>query len=350
MTVTFTITPMSVAQGLVTGFSTVQQVGRNPSVGPISEDVWDAGLLSTLDYDGLTGSFTAGLTITQTVPRLATATIVIDDNAGAVGTLTIRKITGDFVDNETFTDGSGIATSNGIPSSIRGMVYPTAGEQWEIICESADDTFTGIGARQILVSYLDDTFTPKVEIVESNGHVGAPLDATDAFRPKGLAVLDWGSQNNVVHGPTNLGSVVLRHIATGNIRAMIQFDDSNPIDKYGLNNSFSSHFTVPAGNNGFIQYATTNTTRNHSVTVQGLLRLDGIAGFSTGGEVGSNQDSFIQDTSAAPLQGGFPAKTDFKLVAHTKYASAAIVNVQISGFLVDSDLVTETLYQTALGF
>lgn len=68
---------------------------------------------STLAYDGQTSNFTLGTIVTGGTSG-ATGRIIADTDAGATGTLTLRDITGVFVDNETITDTStGAAVVNG---------------------------------------------------------------------------------------------------------------------------------------------------------------------------------------------------------------------------------------------
>lgn len=75
-------------------------------------DVSRVGPLNTLPFDGQTGNFTTGLTITGGTSG-ATAVIISQVDAGATGTLTLDQISGTFLDNETITDsGSGSATVN----------------------------------------------------------------------------------------------------------------------------------------------------------------------------------------------------------------------------------------------
>src|SRR3990167_1329095 len=81
-------------------------------------DVSRIGPLNTLPYDGQTGNFTAGLTVTGGTSG-ATGIIVADVDAGATGTLTLSNIKGLFVDNEAITDTStGAAVVNRALSSL----------------------------------------------------------------------------------------------------------------------------------------------------------------------------------------------------------------------------------------
>lgn len=91
---------------------------------------------STLAYDGQTANFTVGEVITGSISG-ATALVIADTDAGATGTLTLRDISGTFVDNETLTGSStGIAVANGTLShsgaAIRGT-EATIGTDFEDI-------------------------------------------------------------------------------------------------------------------------------------------------------------------------------------------------------------------------
>lgn len=79
-------------------------------------------LPSNLAYDGQTGNFTVGLTITGGTSG-ATGVIVSDTDAGATGTLVLSGITGVFVDNETITDtstGSAVVNRPNYANGVRG--------------------------------------------------------------------------------------------------------------------------------------------------------------------------------------------------------------------------------------
>lgn len=69
---------------------------------------------STLAYDGQTVNFTLGTIVTGSTSG-ASARILADADSGATGTLTLRDIDGEFVDDETITDTSGgTALANGL--------------------------------------------------------------------------------------------------------------------------------------------------------------------------------------------------------------------------------------------
>jgi len=213
---------LSVARGDIPGHSIAQVAGRNSSVGNVFEDIWDAGVLSNLAYDAQSANFTSGLVLTGGTSA-ATAIIVTDVDAGTTGTLTIRKISGTFQNDETITDSStGSATSNGVIAPILSLSYPTSGETWEIICESADDTSSGTGARTVSISYLDSDHVSQTETKTLNGQTAVTFTATNALRFRSAGVLTWGSGTNDPYGKSNKGTIVIRDSSTKAIRGAIK--------------------------------------------------------------------------------------------------------------------------------
>lgn len=86
--------------------------------GASKDDVSRIGPLNTLPYDGQTGNFTVGLTVTGGTSG-ATGVIIADTDAGATGTLELSNIVGQFQDGETITDTStGSATVNRTDASL----------------------------------------------------------------------------------------------------------------------------------------------------------------------------------------------------------------------------------------
>lgn len=81
----------------------------------IDADAWNINTSDAryLLYDGQTGNFTVGLTVTGTTSS-ATGVIVADTDWGTEGVLLLNTISGTFQDNEAITDSStGAATING---------------------------------------------------------------------------------------------------------------------------------------------------------------------------------------------------------------------------------------------
>ncbi len=312
-----------VAKGNIAGHTLKFIQSRNPAVGTSFEDVWDGGVFSSLDYDAQTGNFTPGLVLTGGTST-ATAIIVTDKDDGTTGTLVIRKIAGTFQNNETITDTStGSATSNGTISSLGIMAYPTTGETWEIICESANDTSAGTAARTVDITYLDDSYIEQTETKSLNGQTAVTFTATDAFRFVKAVVKTWGSATDTVFGKTNLGSIVIRDSTSEDIRGAILFDDSIVGDEHGNNESLSSHVTIEANKSGFIKDLVGNTSKNNEADFILLGREFGSDAFKPLGQRG-----IYQNTSSANDE--FPEiteKMDIKIIARSNNNAVPVNNM-----------------------
>lgn len=306
----------------------VQVAGRNPNVGLVFEDVWGVGSLSTIDYDAQTGNFTAGLVITG-ADSGATATIVIDDDNGSDGVLTVRDIKGLFIDDEVITDTStGSADVDGTATKILFRDDPIlgVGEQWEAICESALDDSGGTGALTIITSYLDDSFEPQTEANDLNGHTAVLFSATDSYRHKQTSVLTFGALSNGVYGKTNQGVIVIRDTVTKKIRSIIGIDEKVPGDKHGFNNSLDMFYTVPLDTIGIPMKININTSIDNHSTARALVRFNGSEAWNTLSENAVYQNTFSDDFSIAPA--GLPVGADVKLIARSEN-EGTMLNVEL---------------------
>ena len=324
---------MEVARNRINGHSIKLASGSCSGVGTKFKDLWDACELSTINYDAKTGVFTAGLTITGGTSG-ATAVIVINDDSGSTGVLTVRKAAGDFQDNETITDTStGSATVDGIRNEIIALTYPTSGQTWEVVCENSNDASAGTGANSIIINYLDTNYIEQTEIVNLNGHSLVTLTATNAFRFTSATVISWGSATDALYGKTNLGFIVIRDSSTKNIQGSIAFEDRVAGDGHGLNSSQSSHFTIPAGKTGHSQFFLVNTIKNQDVSVRALIRQFNSDAFFSGADISIYQNAVVEDLSLTPT--AFEEKMDFKLIARSDNPGA-IVSAVHTLFFVDS--------------
>lgn len=311
---------LEVGKGNITGHSFLLVRGHNPAVGTAFEDLSDVGVLSTLAYDAQSANFTAGDILTGGTSA-ATATIVIDDDDGGTGTLTIRDIVGIFVNDETITDVSGgSATSNGVISSLGAVVLPSAGTQWEIIAESANDTSAGTGARTVTLVYLDANYAVQSEVITLSGNTPVLTTATDILRFTSLSVATWGSATNNAFGKTNLGSIVARD-SSGNVQGAIRYNDTVLGDEHGLNISRHSISTIPAGFSGQLLQILTNTSKNHEAETLLMVRSFGTDGFLSVAGQDAYQNSFIVDVKAArPLV----EKTDIRVISRSNNTAVPV--------------------------
>lgn len=324
---------LEVAKGNVEGHSILNVTGRNAAVGISFEDIWGGGLLDSLDYDAQTVNFTPGDVLTGGTSA-ATAIIVIDDDSGTTGTLVLRKLSGTFVDNEVITDASGgSADADGTTVSLGILTYPTTGEQWEIVAESADDDVTGIGARTVGISYLDENFVQQSTSVDLDGNTPSLFTPTDMLCPIVAAVGSFGSATNALFGKANLGTIVIRDSVSKQIRTVIPFDDSIAGDEHGLNITRDSHASIPAGKTGFITTVFTNTSKNHEVDTIILIRSFGDDNFIAGGEVSVYQNTTDHDGTMS-MQ-AIAEKTNIKFISRSNN-TAVDVNVAYGILLVDN--------------
>ena len=85
--------------------------------------------LLAVNFDGQTGNFTIGLTVTGGTSA-ATGVIVESTDAGSTGQLQLKTVSGTFVNNEIITDTStGSATINGSPSGVQFYDLPNDYDQ-----------------------------------------------------------------------------------------------------------------------------------------------------------------------------------------------------------------------------
>lgn len=126
------------------------------------------------------------------------------------------------------------------------LVYPTAGEQWELVFAEANDTAAGTGAQEVTVRYLDDTYVEQSEVVASNGGT-VVMSATDAFRFIEAKVTAVGS------GAKNEGSITVQVTSGGAARALMIAEK---------NVTLSGFYTVPLGKTASIIYAYTGVQKN----------------------------------------------------------------------------------------
>jgi len=142
--------------------------------GSSKNDVSRVGPLNTLPYDGQSGNFTVGLTVTGGTSG-ATGIVTADVDAGTTGTLTLSNISGLFVDNETITDtGTGSATVN---RSLTSLI--------------ADGIWTGatLGSQ----TALTNTSYPSLRSVSIPNHWGR------AHSDNALYFLDFKDGQGLVH-------------------------------------------------------------------------------------------------------------------------------------------------------
>lgn len=207
------------------------------------------------------------------------------------------------------------------------LVYATAGEQWEIISSSVNDTSAGTGVRTVLITYLDDIYTQQTETLTMNGTTAVTFTATNSFRFVSGRGKTWGSTGE------NQGNITIRVSSAGSTRGQISFDSSVVGNENGLNSSQDGHFTVPAGKTALITGFAINVSKNHDVTIRSLVRFFGEDGFIMVGEQSNYQNSFPADFATSPIK--LLEKTDLKIIARSNNTTVP-VNAIINITLVDN--------------
>lgn len=185
------------------------------------------------------------------------------------------------------------------------MVYPTAGEQWELVSTSTLDTSAGTGARTVRVNYLDDNYVEQVETVTMNGTTAVSLVATDAFRPRSITTVTAGSTGE------NQGTITLQFDSGGNPRGAMLASE---------NVSMSSHYTVPAGKTTYLISILEEINKNEDVTLEYRRTVGDSGVFITRGK-----SSIYQSANKYNFQlyNAISEKSDYKVTAISNNASAA---------------------------
>ncbi len=146
------------------------------------------------------------------------------------------------------------------------LVYPTAGEQWEVVSSDANDTLGGTGANLVVLTHLDTDFVIQNELVAMNGTTPVTTAATNMFRPKLFVVVNWGSALE------NVGNITIRVAGGGDDRGFIEA---------GFNNSLDGFYTVPAGFSVQILWNNPNVARNDGIQFFFRARTISGGGFFT---------------------------------------------------------------------
>lgn len=322
---------IEVAKGNIPGASIVTITGRSGHLGSSIEDIWGGGDLFTLDYDSETSPFEAGLDLVGSTSG-ATARIVIVDGS----LLTIRSIDGIF-ESEIITDsGGGSATTSGDIIALALKVDATSGEQWEVLCESDEDSSSGVGVRTIVVVYIDGDGNEQVEVVPTNGHTASLFSTDNALCPRIVASLTYGAKTNPISAKCNNGYIVIREVTTKQLRATMVFNDKTPGSEFGVNIAQDSHYIVPAGKTGFITNVFTNVSKNHEADTVAMVSDSANEGYFSGGESSVYQNSTNVDNTSGLI--GISSMSKIKFTSRSNN-SAVDINVAYSVLLIDNEEV-----------
>ena len=202
------------------------------------------------------------------------------------------------------------------------MTLPAAAETWQVRSTSASDTSAGAGARQVLVTYLDDSYDEKTKIVSLNGTTAVTLN-TDHFRPKNVVVIS--SDPAVGH---NVGDIIVESTGGGTPkRGFIEATFSASAD---------TAYTVPAGFSAFFLKQSPYWPKNEDGEIQGFLGIFGTNTNITGGIFPAYQNTF-DITFRAPLR--FPQKTDIRFRAKSTNAGPIAFSFVHEFMVIDNNFL-----------
>lgn len=85
-------------------------------------------------------------------------------------------------------------------------VFPTVGQQMEVVSTSANDTIAGTGVQKVHIHYLDSDYVPHVETIDMNGLTAVATVATDIFRINSFHAMQVGT------GEVSAGNISIRKI------------------------------------------------------------------------------------------------------------------------------------------
>lgn len=198
------------------------------------------------------------------------------------------------------------------------LVYPTAGEQWEVLSSSAADTAAGTGANAVAVVYLDTNYVIQQELIFLNGVTPVLTVAADIFRPKLLVTPIVGS------GGENAGTITARVAGGGAIRGTII---------PGFNNNLDGFYTVPVDHSVYILWENLPVGRNDGVEFRFRARTAVGGPFFTP-MLSELFNSAITSNFGAPI--AFGERTDLRLTALTTTGGTSSVFWVLQLLLVDN--------------
>lgn len=190
------------------------------------------------------------------------------------------------------------------------LVYPTAGEQWELVSASAQDAAAGTGVKTVIVQYLDDQYVEQVEIVTLTGTSAVNMVATDAFRFIRATCAELGS--GAAARATNAGNIEIRVTSGGLSRGRIIAGNGNTMD---------GHYTVPAGKTAALTFVYANINKNQDAEAILTHRTAADSAFFQRFTISVYQDSIV---GPIPIPTIFGEKSDLVVIAKSSNTDAKV--------------------------
>ena len=215
---------------------------------------------------------------------------------------------------------TGTATDAGYTAIWGGasdMIFPTANETWNMSSTSDNDTFTGTGAKTVLVNYLSFGHVEKSVVRNLDGQNPVQI-ATDCYRPNNAIVIDSGSLKN------NEGIITIEDSVTGDPREFIPAT-------FGV--SEDTYISVPAGKTLLVVKISPYLGKDDSGNLKGLVEFDGTNTTLTTGIFPVYQNTFDVDFK---IPFSAPEKTDFWWSFKSNSSAPTVVNFVIEYILKDN--------------
>lgn len=145
------------------------------------------------------------------------------------------------------------------------IVFPTAGERWEVLSDNANDTVAGgSGAQVALLVFLDTNYDQQSEIILLNGTTPVLSTSTNIFRPSSLITVASGSTGS------NEGAIISRVAGGGATRNYIH-------PNFGI--SFDGHITIPRATTGLLTTCQVNAGRGDGIEFRLLTSIGAVTNF-----------------------------------------------------------------------
>ena len=221
--------------------------------------------------------------------------------------------------------------------------WPAAGYTLNVISDSASDTAAGVGARTLVVSYLDTSYNYKAAAFTLNGQTAVGTADNIATFTNGAWV--WGAGGAVTNVLRQEGMEVLTAgTSMGNVGNIYACDSTNtysggvPVTTTLVydcmlisdNIDASSQFTIPLGYWGMLiqflpSFCDVTATPKFGKTRIGMTTgVNGIFRYFDLGQITSNNNGQVIEPMLIPIM---PEKTDMKIMSYVSAASeVSVVN------------------------
>ena len=191
-------------------------------------------------------------------------------------------------------------------------VFPTVGQQMQVVSTNANDTALGANIQQVYLRYLDSNYLEKSEVITLNGLTPVLTVATDIIRVNRLRAERIGSVGYSAGAIslTNIGATVTYAIlpATANVSRQLLY--TIPGDKVG----YLNHWQASSGSTGshFTQMSLLATCHD-GVAVPGVFLLQDEQGSQNNGQVANFH---------IPIR--LPPRTDIKVGVRSDASNANV--------------------------